>query len=98
MADFDVESERRRRPPRCRLTAKQLLEHPRLVAAAGLVIAALVFGTPHLLVTYHCMGSCARVRAYSCDYLGIQGWRYDQQPRRGCAIVRLLPLKFDERR
>src|SRR5688572_3356606 len=53
MADFDVESERRRRPPRHRLSVEKLLEHPRLVVAAGLVLTALVFGTPHLLVTYH---------------------------------------------
>jgi len=95
MADFDVESERRRRPPRHRLSVEKLLEHPRLVVAAGLVLTALVFGTPHLLVTYQCMGGCTRARAYSCDYLGIQGWRNNQRPMQGgCRLIRIIPLKF----
>lgn len=64
---------------------------PRLWIGAGLVFTALVFGTPHLLVTYHCYGSCNPGRAYACDYLGIGGWRASAQPvQDSCPIIRLL--------
>lgn len=57
----------------------------------GLVIAGLAFGTPHLLISYHCFGPCSTARAHSCDYLGIGGWRTGMNPEQGrCPVIRLL--------
>ena len=74
---------------------RQILKRPGIVVSAVLCAGVLVFGTPHLLVTYHCSGRCSMQHAYACNYYGIQGWRYVRHyDRRGCAMVRLLPLKF----
>lgn len=65
---------------------------PRLWLVMGLAIADFTFGTPHLLVTYHCYGKCRSDRvAYACDYLGIGGWRENERPVRDrCPVIRLL--------
>lgn len=43
---------------------------------AALVAGGLIFGTPHMLVTYRCyIGRCTPERAYSCDYVGITGMK-----------------------
>lgn len=64
---------------------------PRLWLAAGLVLAGLVFGTPHLLVTYDCYGPCRPDRASSCNYFGLGGWKANVRPiKDGCPIIRLL--------
>lgn len=64
----------------------------RFCLLSGLVLAGLILGTPHMLVTYHCSYSpCTRERAYSCDYLGIRGWRKALAPEQaGCPPFRLL--------
>lgn len=64
------------------------------------ILAAVLWmgaaGTPHLLVTYDCSHSrCTRQRAYSCNYIGVFGYRrgVSPDPRHGCAPVRLMPTR-----
>lgn len=98
MRKFDVKVKRRSRPPRIDpglLAALKLLDKIPLAvwAIVAVVVAGMVWGTPHVLVTYHCYGSCHSPRAnvFACDYLGIQGWRAGLLPvDGGCRIVRLL--------
>jgi len=65
---------------------------PRLWLAMALAVAGFTFGTPHLLVTYHCYGKCrSDYVAYACDYIGIGGWRENERPvRERCPVLRLL--------
>ncbi|CAH1666171.1 conserved hypothetical protein [Hyphomicrobiales bacterium] len=58
---------------------------------AAIIVAGFVFGTPHLLISYHCIGPCGTGRAFSCDYLGIGGWRAGIPARQGrCSMIRLF--------
>lgn len=91
MSDLEVRTERKRRPASRPLVSQLLVFRPRLFAAAGIAVAVLLFGTPHLLVTYECIGRCTSSRARSCDYLGVHGWRNGVKPVRDrCTIIRLL--------
>lgn len=95
MPEFEVKVERRRKPSPRWPGVQKILTRPGIVVSGALCAAVLVFGTPHLLVQYHCSGRCSMQHAYACNYYGIQGWRYVRHyDRRGCSMVRLLPLKF----
>lgn len=59
-------------------------------ALAGVV---LLFGTPHLIVTYECYGSCmGQARHADCHYFGVQGWRRDLPFQGQCRWIRFFPL------
>lgn len=58
---------------------------------AGLVIASLVAGTPHVLVHYQCYGRCGQnATEFNCQYFGIRGWRLADAAQGKCPRVKLL--------
>lgn len=58
---------------------------------AGLVIASLVVGTPHVLVHYQCYGRCGQsATELNCQYLGIRGWRTGPPEQSKCSRFRLM--------
>lgn len=66
----------------------------RFWALVAVVLVSVFAGTPHILVTYQCYGSCSRQNAveFDCDYFGIWGWTKaepDEATRR-CARFLLL--------
>jgi len=58
---------------------------------AGLVVASVFAGTPHVLVHYQCYGRCGQnATEFNCQYLGVRGWRKTSAEQGHCARVRLL--------
>ena len=58
---------------------------------AGLVVASLFVGTPHVLVHYQCQGRCGQnVTEFNCQYLGVAGWKRMSAEQGQCPRVRLL--------
>lgn len=58
---------------------------------AGLLVASLFVGTPHILVQYQCYGQCGpQATELNCQYFGIGG-RKTAEPSTGrCQRIRLL--------
>ncbi len=56
------------------------------------MIGAFVFGTPHILTTYDCSGSCrsSSAREYNCHYVGITGGKHAAPVNDKCPGIRLL--------
>lgn len=58
---------------------------------AGLVLASLFVGTPHVLVHYQCYGRCGQnATELNCQYLGVRGWQMMNAEQGRCRRVRLL--------
>lgn len=58
---------------------------------AGLVVASLFVGTPHVLIHYQCYGRCGQnAPEFNCQYLGVTGWRKISAEQGRCQRVRLL--------
>lgn len=58
---------------------------------AGLVVASLFVGTPHVLVHYQCQGRCGpNATEFNCQYFGISGWRTTKVVTGRCKRVQLL--------
>lgn len=58
---------------------------------AGLIVASLVFGTPHVLLQYQCYGYCGpNATEFNCQYLGVRGWQVTDAERGKCPRVRLI--------
>jgi len=73
------------------------LLRPRFVAwtAAAMMAGAVIYGTPHLLVTHNCTGvGTPSVRCTQCRYVGVQGFHRLQSPNRDCPVVALFPVKW----
>lgn len=65
----------------------------RFWSVTAVVVASLIFGTPHLLITYHCLGRCGSHTVETrCEYFGIRGWQVAPPDPEGqrCPRVRLL--------
>ncbi len=60
----------------------------------GLVLAVMMFGTPHLLISYTCHGWCGKsANHYECAYFGVQGMRRNVAPYQGrCSGIKLMLL------
>lgn len=60
----------------------------------GFVLAVMMFGTPHLLISYTCHGWCGKSASqYDCAYFGVQGMRRNVALYQGrCTGIKLLPL------
>jgi hypothetical protein len=57
----------------------------------GLVVASLIFGTPHMLIQYQCYGRCGKYATeFNCQYLGMGGWKVAPEVEGKCPRVRLL--------
>lgn len=57
----------------------------------GLVVASLFLGTPHMLIQYQCYGRCGQnATEFSCQYLGIRGWKVADSEQGKCPRIRLL--------
>lgn len=57
----------------------------------GIVLASLLFGTPHMLIQYKCYGRCGpNATEFNCQYLGIRGWKPTDAEQGKCPRVRLL--------
>lgn len=62
----------------------------------SLLAGGLLYGTPHLLITYRCQKSGGKCQVFTdCNYVGVQGWRaaYPDQDR--CSYLRLLPIRWE---
>lgn len=59
-------------------------------ALASMVAAVVLFGTPHLLVTYRCGGQ----RCDECRYIGVQGMRSHLGPNWTCPVFTMLPVDW----
>lgn len=58
---------------------------------AGLVVASVFVGTPHVLVHYQCYGRCGQnATEFNCQYFGVRGWRTMSAAQGQCPRVRLL--------
>ncbi len=58
---------------------------------AGLVVASLVVGTPHVLAHYQCYGRCGpNATELNCQYFGIRGWKAAEPSGGRCQRIRLL--------
>lgn len=58
---------------------------------AGLVVASVFVGTPHVLVHYQCHGRCGpNATEFNCQYIGVHGWRKMSAEQGQCPRVRLL--------
>jgi len=61
----------------------------------GLLAGCLLYGTPHLLITYRCHKSGGKCQVFTaCNYVGVQGWRAAYPDRGRCAYLRLLPIRW----
>lgn len=59
-------------------------------ALASIVAVVVVFGTPHMLVTYRCGGQ----RCNECRYIGVQGMRSHLGPNWTCPVITMLPVDW----
>ena len=98
---------RRRKPVLAHLEAVPLTPRDKLLRAAWwiakprratwlpvvLVVAASMYGTPHMLVTYRCNGSGPYAHCSSCSYFGAQGMRDLISPGQ-CPVIRLMPIDW----
>lgn len=58
---------------------------------AGLLVASLFVGTPHILVQYQCYGRCGQhATEFHCQYFGVRGWRVGEAEQGKCARFRLM--------
>lgn len=58
---------------------------------AGLVVASLFVGTPHVLVHYQCYGRCGQnAPEFNCQYFGVAGWKIHKPGGDRCQRIRLL--------
>ena len=100
MSDWNIQVQpaKRPRPPRRPIHVLGLI--PRwlgytVLIVGGLTAAVLVYGTPHLLITYEGYRTGGRFVSHSrCHYYGVEGWRETRPQARFCARVRLLPIKW----
>lgn len=103
MSEFDVEvvGGRDIRPVNTRrqraMRALRWLIRPRVKVwlALGLIGGMLVYGTPHLLITYRCHKSGGKCQVFTdCNYYGVQGWRAAYPDQGRCSYLRLLPIQW----
>ena len=104
MSDFDIEVVGARRPQgprRCSRLRAALgwLIRPRI--KTWLVIGALggmlIYGTPHVLVTYRCIKHGGTCQVFTeCRYYGVQGWRYGAPDQGRCGFIRLIPTNWEK--
>jgi hypothetical protein len=101
--DFDVEvvETKKTRPPRpadnpIRNLVLRLQMLPFYVwIAAGLVGIVLIFGTPHLMITYTCYKSGGKCYQFTeCNYVGVQGWRQGLPVEGRCSYIRMMKIKW----
>ena len=57
---------------------------------ASLAAVVVMFGTPHLLVTYR----CGEQRCDECRYIGVQGMRNHLGPNWTCPFITMLPVNW----
>lgn len=58
---------------------------------AGLLVASLFVGTPHILVHYQCYGRCGpQATELNCQYFGVRGWKVAEPSVGRCQRIRLL--------
>ena len=63
--------------------------------AISLGAGALIYGTPHLLITYSCYKSGGTCQVFTdCNYFGVQGWRAGYPDQGRCPYLRLLPIRW----
>jgi len=103
MSEFDVEVAHGRdflpvntRKQRA-LRALRWLIRPRIKTwlVLGLVAGCLLYGTPHLLITYRCHKSGGKCQVFAdCNYVGVQGWRAAYPDQGRCSYLRLLPIRW----
>lgn len=64
-------------------------------ALASIVAVVVVFGTPHMLLTYQCLwrGTPGQ-RCTACSYIGVQGMRGYVGRDGNCPLIMLLPVDW----
>lgn len=60
---------------------------------AAVICGALLYGTPHLLITYRC-SIHSPDHCTSCNYFGVQGMRSHLTPPSSCPVIVLLPINW----
>lgn len=62
---------------------------------AALIAAVVMFGTPHLLVTFRCSAlGTPNARCSACNYFGVQGMQHLYSPPSACPVVVLRPVDW----
>lgn len=58
----------------------------------GFIVLVATAGTPHMLATYQCYGSCGHPNTveFDCDYLGIWGWQKADPDEKSRKCARFL--------
>lgn len=64
-------------------------------ALASIVAVVVMFGTPHMLLTYQCLwrGTPGK-RCTACSYIGVQGMRGYVVRDGNCPLIMLLPVDW----
>lgn len=61
----------------------------------ALAFVVVVYGTPHVLVTYNCYGvGTPGQRCSKCRYFGVQGMRGYLGPNWDCPVIVMLPVDW----
>lgn len=70
-----------------------LKRSPASWAWTAVLCGAVVYGTPHLLVTYRCSIHSPE-HCTSCSYFGVQGMRSHLSPPSRCPVIVFLPINW----
>ena len=62
---------------------------------AAVLGVTVIYGTPHVLVTYKCLGvGTPALRCFECRYFGVQGMREQLGVQWNCPVFVMMPVDW----